>query len=307
MAIRVLIALFFVLLPLLISTCTGGVLHNRELDPERLLKHVEVMVSYGPHPPGSEAQRQVAAYIESQLREAGLELESQTFIAATPVGRVEMKNIIGKIPAARAEVILLASHYDSKYFKNFSFVGANDGGSSSAVVLELARLLATNNPTDFSLRFVFFDGEEAFRTWTSLDSLYGSRHMVEALKRSGQLKQVRAMILLDLVGGENLVLRKDRNSEDWLNRIIWQKASELGYQSMFDPLGYVDAVDDHIPFSAEGVPVVDLIDLAYPYWHTAEDTLDKISPLSMQRVGRVVLESLPEISARLSKQKGSVP
>ncbi len=262
--------------------------------------HVEQMVSHGPHPPGSQAQAKVGDYILQTLRSYGLDVHTYGFEPATPQGRVKMRNIWGVIEGKKEEVILLASHYDSKYFEGFEFVGANDSGSSSGLLLELARILSEENPTDYTLWLVFFDGEEAFQEWTELDSLYGSREFVRMLKRRNQLGDVRAMILLDLIGGENLSLLKDAFSTAWLKEIIWRKGQEVS--DIFKARGSTAAVDDHIPFSQEGIPVVDIIDLNYPHWHTAEDTPGKLSPRNIEIVGNVVLASLPEVGEYLEFQ-----
>lgn len=195
-------------------------------------------------------------------------------------------------------MIILASHYDSKYFEEFRFVGANDGGSSSAILLELARILSGRNPTGYSVWFVFFDGEEALQEWTDLDSLYGSRQFVRMLQTRQQLREVAALILLDLVGEEDLVFRKDVNSSPWLVDIIWKCATEMGHGAKFSD-GYVAAIDDHIPFSQAGIPVVDLIDLDYAYWHTKDDTIDKLSSVNMRIVAEIVLTALPKIAQEL--------
>ncbi|MDA2927230.1 M28 family peptidase, partial [Acidobacteria bacterium AH-259-G07] len=169
------------------------------------MRHVEKIVAYGPHPPGSEAQKKVGAYITDELKSYGLEVRTHTFHPVTPLGRLEMTNIWATAKGERESVIILASHYDSKYFEDFPFVGANDSGSSSGLLLELARIVAQENPTDYTLWFVFFDGEEAFLDWTSADSLYGSREFVKMLKLRRQLHKISTLILLDMVGEENLV------------------------------------------------------------------------------------------------------
>ena len=265
------------------------------------MRHVEKMVSFGPHPPGSEAQKQVGAYLTEQLESFELEVHSQTFTPFTPQGPLEMTNLWGVAKGERSQVILLASHYDSKYFEDFPFVGANDSGSSSALVLELARILAQDKLTDFTYWFVFFDGEEAIQEWTSADSLYGSRQFVKMLKSRGELQMISALILFDMVGEKDLLLRKDIFSTDWLKDLIWNTADQLGYGDLFNSWGTTGTQDDHIPFAEEGVPVVDIIDPNYAYWHRREDTADKLSPQNMEKVGEVVLASLPEIARHILK------
>ncbi|MFB3142439.1 MAG: M28 family peptidase, partial [Acidobacteriota bacterium] len=266
-----------------------------------VMRHVEKIVSYGPHPAGSEAQKEVGSYIAGQLQSHGLEVHTHTFHPVTPLGRREMTNIWGVVEGKEDSIIILASHYDSKYFEDISFLGANDGGSSSGLLLELARILKQDNPTDYSLWFVFFDGEEALVDWTSADSIYGSREFIRMLKGRNQLGKISALILLDMVGEKDLVLRKEINSIPWMNQIIWDQGEAMGYGNIFQSRGSTGAQDDHLPFAQEGIPVVDIIDLDYAYWHKKEDTLDKLSPDNLRIVGDVVLASLPEIAKRLKE------
>jgi glutaminyl-peptide cyclotransferase len=263
------------------------------------MAHAAAIVGYGPHPPGSEAQRKVGDYIISQLKSYRLEVQTEEFQAVTPIGILNMRNIWGVLPGKSGKIIILASHYDSKYFKDFQFVGANDGGSSSAVLLELARVLAHGNPTEHAIWFVFFDGEEALREWSDFDSLYGSREFVKMLNSQQKLSSIGALILLDLVGEKDLSFRRDTNSTPWLVDVIWSTAARLGDSDRFRPT-LTTMIDDHIPFAQQGVPVVDIIDLEYAYWHTAEDTLDKLSAENMQMVAEVVFNALPEVGAKVS-------
>jgi glutaminyl-peptide cyclotransferase len=294
-------SLIFCLGTLLLVACSNTTADSAQIDGGRAMRHVEEIVRHGPHPPGSEAQRKVGEYISQQLTSFGLEVHRQPFEAETPLGKLSMVNIWGVLEGETDSVIIMASHYDSKYFADFEFVGANDSGSSTAVVLELARILARQNPTPFTLWFVFFDGEEALVEWTETDSLYGSRRFVSMLKEDGRLSQISALVLLDIIGGKDLVLRKDNNSTGWLNTLIWNKAAEMGHGNIFSQRGHTSAIDDHIPFAEENIPVVDLIDLHFAHWHTSEDTIDKLSPRNMEIVGNVVLASLPDIAARLLK------
>jgi Zn-dependent M28 family amino/carboxypeptidase len=266
------------------------------------MRHVEQIISFGPHPAGSDAQKAVGAYILECLKSYGLKVNTQVFRPITPLGRREMRNIWAVSEGTTESVIILASHYDSKYFEEFSFVGANDSGSSTALVMELARLLAIDNPTDHTLFFVFFDGEEAFGDWTNVDSLYGSREFVKMLKARSWLHRIDALILLDMVGEKDLAFRKDINSTPWLNTLIWDTASQMGYDNIFRR-GSTSVQDDHIPFAEEGVAVVDIIDLDYAHWHRQEDTLDKLSMDNLEIVGKVVLGSLTAISQSVGEHR----
>ncbi len=271
------------------------------VDGARALQHAAEILRFGPHPPGSKAQLEVGAYLIGQLRELGLEVKTDAFTPATPEGPLPMINIWGVLPGATSDVLILASHYDSKLFRDFEFVGANDPAASAGLVLELARVLAGHNPTSLSVWFVFFDGEEALRHWTATDSLYGSRHFVRMLRNTGESKNVKAMILLDLIGGDPLRLYRESNSTSWINDILWDQARRLGYSEIFIPSGQTTVDDDHVPFLEAGIAAADLVDLSYPHWHTAEDTLDKLSPENLQIVGEVVREALPVISRRLQQ------
>lgn len=292
--------LFIRLLTLLaVAVCCG---QGAGVDGLQVLRHTREIVRHGPHPPGTEAQRRVGEYIAGQLEALGLQVDTHTFRPVTPRGRLRMTNIRGILPGPDERVLILASHYDSKFFDTFEFVGANDGGASSGLVLELARVLVQHNSTGLTLWFVFFDGEEALGEWSTADSLYGSREFVKREGDRGILSNVGAMILLDLVGGKDLRIFRDGNSSPWLNGIIWDQASRLGQERIFRSTGRTSAVDDHIPFLREGIPAVDLIDLNYSHWHKPTDTLDKLSQSNLEVVGAVVLASLPEVARQVKRK-----
>jgi Zn-dependent M28 family amino/carboxypeptidase len=238
-------------------------------------------------------------YIVDQLKAIGIESREQTFIGMTPLGEVSMANVIATIPGKRPDRIALASHFDTKLFREFRFVGANDGASSTAALLELARVLKAQ-PHELTIELLFFDGEEArMADWRGLDNTYGSRHYVEDAVKSGTIRGLKALILLDMIGDKNLNIRRDSNSTPWLVDIIWGAAARLGHTSAF-PNELTTVEDDHIPFVRAGVPVVDVIDLDNPTWHTAQDTLENVSAKSLQVVGDVIVASFPEIEKRLA-------
>ena len=293
--------LFIRLLTLLaLAVCCG---QGAGVDGLQVLRHTREMVRHGPHPPGTEAQRKVGEYIAGQLEALGLQVDTHTFRPVTPRGRLPMTNIRGILPGRDEKVLILASHYDSKFFDTFEFVGANDGASSTGLVLELARVLFQDNPTGLTFWFVFFDGEEALGEWTSADSLYGSREFVKRERVRGNLRNVGAMILLDLVGGKDLRIFREPNSTPWLTKIIWEQGSRLGHQRIFRPSGRTSPIDDdHLPFLRAGIPAVDLIDLNYAHWHKPSDTLDKLSGPNLEMVGAVVLASLPEIARQVKRR-----
>ena len=291
------------------SAATSGQLASSaqvRFDGNRAWKDLEAQVAVGPRPAGSAALQKTREYILAELKKAGIEARQQIFIAKTPLGETSMANIIATIPGRRADRVAIASHYDTKRTPFTSpsgasvtrFVGASDGASSTAAVIELARAL-TARQNEFTLELIFFDGEEAVVEWTrNNDNTYGSRHYVAAARQAGTLKDLRALILLDMIGDRNLLIRRDAVSTRWLVDIVWNAAARIGHRAVFlDEETSID--DDHVPFLSAGVPAVDIIDLDYPAWHTADDTLDNVSARSLQIVGDVVLAALPDIEARL--------
>jgi Zn-dependent M28 family amino/carboxypeptidase len=236
-----------------------------------------------------------------QLKTINVPYREQAFDAMTPAGVIRMTNIIATIPGRRRERIALATHYDTKRFAEFRFLGASDAASSTAAVLELGRVL-TNRRNEFTIELLFLDGEEAVNTeWRDPDNTYGSKYYVKAAQQAGTLSSLKALILLDMVGDRDLDIRPDSNSARWLNAIVWGSASRLGYSSTFIPDPFT-VEDDHLPFVEAGVQSIDIIDLDYPQWHTAQDDLDHVSARSLQIVGDVVLDALPEIEKQLATQ-----
>jgi Zn-dependent M28 family amino/carboxypeptidase len=206
-----------------------------------------------------------------------------------------MANVVAVLPGRRPDVILIGGHYDTKLFRNFRFVGANDGGSSTALLLELARALAAR-PREFTYWVAFFDGEEARIRWSPADSLYGSRRMASDLARRRALP--RAVIIADMIGDRDLNIRREGWSTGWLTELVWASAQRLGQSAHFLP-ETMTVEDDHVPFLRAGVPSTLLIDFDFPWWHGAEDNLDKVSARSLQVVGDVILDALPAIEERL--------
>jgi len=267
-------------------------------DGNRAFEHLRRQVAFGPRPAGSAALAECRRYIQAQLKSAGIDVREQAFDASTPAGRVRMINLIATIPGTRADRIAIATHYDTKLFKEFRFVGASDGASSTAAVLELARVLKARR-NEFTIELLFLDGEEAVVEWRDDDHTYGSRHYVQAARQAATLASLKALLLLDMIGDRDLTVRRDTNSTPWLNEAVWASAARLGHRTMFLN-DYTTIDDDHIPFLRAGVPAVDIIDLDYPAWHTAQDDLDHVSARSLQIVGDVVLEALPDIEKRLA-------
>jgi glutaminyl-peptide cyclotransferase len=275
---------------------------------ERAMDHVRKQMEFGPRPPDTPQLAKTRAYITDQLKASGLNVYLDEFTAATPQGEKKMANIVAEIPGEWKLRILLTSHYDTKYYKDMQFLGANDPASSVATLLEIARVLGSQKEKPkVTYRLVFFDGEEAFcEGWSECgdaknpDNTYGSRHYVSQRERN-ELPLTGAMILLDMMGYKNLELGRDPTSTKWLQDIIWQTGRELGYDKVFVDRDEGVGGDDHEAFLKAGVAAVDLIQLtSYPYWHKADDTADKVSAQSMKIVGDTVLASLPKIAEHVT-------
>ena len=268
-------------------------------DSNNAWEHVRQQIAIGPRPSGSPANARTRQYITAQLNALGIKSTEQAFEGATPTGPLKMVNIIATIPGKRPDRIILASHFDTKLFRDARFVGASDGASSTGALIELGRVIKMRKDLPFTIELLFLDGEEAVLEWSATDSTYGSRHYVAAARKSGSLKSIRALVLLDMIGDRALTIRRDPNSTRWLTDIIWAAARTLGHRQFMDEEMAIE--DDHLPFVRAGVPAVDIIDLDYPQWHTPQDTIDAISARSMQVVGDVVMAALPQIEARLLK------
>jgi Zn-dependent M28 family amino/carboxypeptidase len=284
-----------VLAPALAATAAMTV--PLRFDGGRAYEDIRQLVAIGPRAAGSPGIEQARKYLTQQLSAIGVKVVEQPFDADTPLGRVHMVNVVATLPGDRAERIAFAGHYDTKLFRGFRFVGANDGGSSAAFLLELARALRhRHNP--FSIDLLFFDGEEAVVEWSGTDHTYGSRHYVEQAKQAGTLNRLKALVLVDMIGDRDLRIRREQSSTRWLTDLIWTSAQRLNLDRYFVP----DATpieDDHRPFLDAGVAAVDVIDLEYPPWHTADDTLDHVSARSLEVIGEVLLSALPEIEKHL--------
>jgi glutaminyl-peptide cyclotransferase len=272
---------------------TGG------FDGRKAFAHVARQVNFGPRPSGSQAIVQTQNYIQSELKSYGCTVEIDSFTADTPTGRLPMKNILVKIPGEKPGVILLGTHYDTLRKENF--VGADDSGSSTAVMLELARLLCSQGGK-YAAWIAFFDGEEAMKQWSDTDSRYGSREMAARFANRGDIKKIRAFLLADIVGGRTPHFLRETSSTPTLTDLVWRVAAKLGYSSIFVNDETAEIQDDHDSFLRRNVPSVDVIDLDrvndVPYWHTPQDALDKISAKTLAIVGHVFLESVKELQAR---------
>jgi len=280
---------------------TGG------FDGAQAYEHVRQLVEIGPRPPGSDGIRRAQTYIIGELKGFGCQVDEHDFHGSTPLGDIAMRNIIAKIPGAGSDIVLCTTHYDTLRMANF--VGADDGGSGTGTMLELARLFCGREiKSALNVWIVFFDGEEAQGEWSDKNSVqwsdtnstFGSREMAASMALSGDLKRVKAMILADMIGSSNLKVKRDTNSTPWLTDLIWATAARLGYGNVFVNEGTVTSLDDHLSFIRRGVPGSDVIDfdISATYWHTPQDTLDKVDPHSLAVVGHVLIETLPVLEKK---------
>jgi glutaminyl-peptide cyclotransferase len=275
-----------------------------KVDSERAMKYLKEIIAFGPRPLGSASHKKVEDYILAHLKSDTV--ENDNFTADTPEGKLPVHNIVAKFPGTKDGIIVVASHYDTNYpLRNTSFVGANDGGSSSALLLEFANQLRGKKLDGYTVWLVWDDAEEAIKPDGSgglpnempfeQDSLYGITHLAEKWQSDGTLKQIKALLLADMVGDADLNIEHDTNSTPWLESVVYEAATRLGYQSHFFGRS-MEVDDDHIPFVKRGVPCADFIDFSYGYndvyWHTTQDTVDKLSSKSLAIVGDTMLETI---------------
>jgi len=260
----------------------------------RAMQYIKEIVAFGPRPIGSANHKKLEQYIVSHVK--GEHVEYDSFTADTPEGKFPVRNIIAKFPGKKDGIIVIAGHYDTNYpLRNTGYVGANDGGSSTAMLLEIANQLRGKRRDGYSVWLLWSDGEEAVKQWSDSDSLYGVRHLAEKWQSDGTLKKIKAFLLADMIGDADLNVEREQNSTPWLEDLVLQAATRLGYQSHF--YARTTAIDDdHLPFVRRGVPSADLIDLDYGYGnvfhHTPQDTVDKLSPKSLEIVGNVILQTV---------------
>ncbi len=260
------------------------------------------VVAFGQRVVGSPGYLKTQEFLRVQLK--GDNLEEDTWTQKTPVGAKRMTNFIAKYPGSKPGIIVVAGHYDTKPIKGF--VGANDAGSSTGLPLELAKELRKQmnggKLPGHSVWVVWLDGEESIQESNNMDltnSTFGSQHLAAKWNKDGTAKQIKAFILVDMIGDADLDVLHDTNSTPWLSDVVYNAATRLGVQSHF--YSKSDAMtDDHNPFANFGVPVVDIIDFNYgpnnSYWHTPQDTMDKLSPKSFQIIGSVILETISILS-----------
>jgi acetylornithine deacetylase/succinyl-diaminopimelate desuccinylase-like protein len=282
----------------------------KQFDGQMAYAHVEKLVAFGARPPGTEAHRKMQAYLVEELKKLGLRVEEHKFTADTPRGKVEFNNIIAWLDAGR-DILLLGSHYDTKWYDEFVFVGANDAGSSTGALLEAARVLAANKGAlRDTVAMVFFDGEECFVRYTQTDGFYGSRRLIADWKKDGTLGRIKAMLHMDMVGDRDLTLTLSLDDDPTLATAAMDAAEALGARhkvKLMSGAGLIN--DDHTLFKAEGIPALNLMDFEFgsqpglnDYWHTSEDTLDKVSAESLLTVGRLLLKLVPVAQSMPSRR-----
>jgi len=270
---------------------SGGV---PAFDANRAMQYVKEIVALGPRPIGSANHKKVEDYITGHLK--GDTVEDDAFTADTVEGKFPVRNIIAKFPGTKDGIIVIASHYDTNYpLRNTSFIGANDGAATSALLLEFANQLRGSKLEGYSVWLLWTDAEEAMKTWSSTDSLYGTRHLAQKWQQDGTAKQIKAFLLTDMIGDADLDIDRDMNSTQWVESVVYEAATRLGYQSHFFVRDNA-IFDDHGPFMKIGVPCADIIDINYGYngvfHHTVQDTLDKLSTKSLGISGSVILETV---------------
>ncbi len=264
---------------------------------QRALDYTSKAVSFGARPPGSEAIKQLQAFIAKEIRAHGATLIDDNFTATTPKGPIVMHNLIARFPGKSGRAIVVSGHYDTKLLPGF--VGANDGGSSTGFLLEMLSVLE-GAPRQDDVWLVWLDGEEAFGQWSASDSLYGSRQLAQQWLSDGTATKVKALINVDMIGDKNLDLLYDQSSASGLRDLIWQNADRLGFSASFPrKQGSID--DDHQPFLRAGIRAVDIIDFDYgpdnSWWHNEKDAMDKLSARSFQVIGTVIQSVIPQIEA----------
>jgi glutaminyl-peptide cyclotransferase len=292
------------LLALSLVACAAGNAQTPPVfDGQAALDATRRVVSFGPRRLGSAAHELVRQWLKTELRRLRCEVAEDAFTARTVLGPRPMTNLIAKFPGSSRRIVVLSGHYDTYDRPGLRFLGANDGGSSTGILLQLARSVARIAHRD-TIWIVWLDGEESLVNWSGDDHTYGSAHLARRWRSDGTAGSILALINLDMIGDADLDLAYELNSTGWLRDLVWSVAWRLGYSTQF-PRDRPNAIaDDHVPFAESGIAALDLIDLDYgpdnAYWHTVNDTMDKLSARSFGIVGQVLLETL-----RVLEQRGN--
>jgi len=279
---------------------------NIELPPfdgDRAFAEVEALVQFSPRDAGTSNGWKAAEHISHRLESFGIETKIDTFTDMTPEGEKTFRNVIGRIPGKTDRWIILGSHFDTMPgIENFQ--GANDSGSSTGVLLEIARMLGQERLVpEVGILFAFFDGEEGIAHYVPGDGLHGSRHMAESLVQTGEVKNIKAMVLLDMVGDKDLHFTIPYNSSRTLVKEVLDAARTTGHRDRFSLSRGSIITDDHVPFLEIGIPAIDIIDFRFGsepglnnYWHTEEDNLKNISAQSLEIIGEITLQLLEQLA-----------
>jgi Zn-dependent M28 family amino/carboxypeptidase len=282
---------------------------QQHFDGARALEYAREFVAIGPRWPTGPGHVKAEEFLRGYFLRNHDQMEEDAFTANTPIGPVPMRNFIVRFPGRKNGAIVLGTHYETNYpLRNINFVGANDGGSTTGLLMAIADRLredaarARDKKLDgYSVWLVFFDGEEAIESWSQSDSTYGSRHLAAKWGRDGTLGQIKAFILADMIGDKDLNIQRETQSTGWLVGLVGQAAKRFGYERYFFQKE-MPVEDDHLPFVERGVPSIDVIDLDYgpnnSYHHTAQDTMDKISARSLTIDGDVFLETIRLVDLR---------
>lgn len=284
-----------------ISIAAATTLHDA-FNAQQAFAYTAKVAGYGERWPGSPGHKKTEDLIHQVLQKDGAQIEADNFTATTPRGPVQVHNIIGKFNVSadpKQKIFILAGHYDTLFQPGF--IGANDGATSTAILLAFADALA-GHPTKMQIWLVWTDLEEAVTAFTDNDGLYGSRHLAQKLKASGMVPRFMGFFLLDMIGDRDLGVARETESERWLQDFIAKAATELGYSQYF--FQYESGIiDDHVPFIQAGIPSVDIVDAHYgrmgpsfdsmgEFHHRNTDTMDKVSQRSLEIVGRTVLRTI---------------
>lgn len=283
----------------LVVTAVASISLHDAFNSQQAYAYTAEIAGFGERWPGSPGHRKTENIIRQVLQKDGARIESDDFVASTPRGPIPVHNIIGKFNVstnAKQRIFVLAGHYDTLFKPGF--VGANDGASSTAILLAFADALA-HQKTGMQIWLVWTDLEEAVHDFKGNDGLYGSRHLARKLKANGSVSRIRGLFLLDMIGDKELNVARETGSSSSLQVFIAQAADQLGYAGYFFKYD-ANIIDDHVSFIKVGVPAVDVVDAEYgrmgpgfdsmgEFHHANADTMDKVSQHSLEVVGRTIL------------------
>jgi hypothetical protein len=295
----------FAIVLLLLTTLS--IQAQQHFDGARAFNYASQFVAIGPRWPTGPGHAKAQEFLRNHFLQTHDQLEQDAFTADTPIGPVPLCNLIVRYPGKKPGVIVLGTHYETNYpLRNIGFVGANDGAATTGLLMAIgdrlhAQTAGGKKLEGYSVWLVFFDGDEAFNTWSRSDSTYGSRHLAARWGRDGTLPQIKAFLLADMIGDKDLDIQRESNSTQWLISLVGQAAHRFGYDRYFFQREMA-VEDDHLPFVERGVPSIDVIDLDYgpnnSYHHTAQDTMDKVSARSLTIDGDVFMETIRLMNMR---------